>query len=109
MNKTDPSGLQEGGFWAMNDTDRYLPRWQPPMPYRCGPSSSPFVEFLIPESMGGLLGSLGNLFNFNPGCTGHDICYGTCGEAKAKCDLQLYKDIMKECEKPGLERAFFRT
>ena len=32
-------------------------------------------------------------------CDKHDECYQTCGSSKAKCDLQMYYDMMKICTK----------
>ena len=36
--------------------------------------------------------------DFTPACNNHDICYGTCGEDKSKCNQKLEQDMKNVCD-----------
>jgi YD repeat-containing protein len=44
-------------------------------------------------------------------CDNHDTCYSRCSAIKLECDLQLRRDIMKECNKmpAGATRGLCKT
>lgn len=58
------------------------PSWKP-TPNGC---SAPLV--------GGSFGS----WDFTPACDKHDLCYGTCGASKRKCDKLFYKLMTAICD-----------
>lgn len=37
------------------------------------------------------------LWDFGPACNGHDICYGTCGSKKSKCDSDFLQNMLDVC------------
>ena len=36
--------------------------------------------------------------NFKPGCDVHDVCYGTCGNSQAQCDMDLGRAGIEACK-----------
>jgi RHS repeat-associated protein len=44
----------------------------------------------------------GPKITFKPSCDSHDICYGTCGSKKSKCDDDFLKDLKKQCDDSGI-------
>lgn len=70
------------------------------IPGFCG---SGWNEPFVPDGFGTI--------DFNPACKKHDECYAKCGASKTECDLQLRRDIRKECDKllPSGQRGLCRT
>jgi len=54
----------------------------------CGPADS--VD-LVPDTFGPV--------NFGPGCDIHDVCYGTCGSDRKKCDDDMRSYMYGACVK----------
>ena len=44
-------------------------------------------------------------FDFSRPCRNHDLCYGTCGSAKADCDRKFFDDMMTVCERAPYMRV----
>lgn len=74
-----------------------------PENFRCGPgpASQPLLEWLVPESVGGLLGPLGDRYTITPACALHDVCYSTCGISQEQCDAGLGANVMTICLEGG--------
>ncbi|MBK7657980.1 MAG: hypothetical protein IPJ28_01985 [Betaproteobacteria bacterium] len=49
--------------------------------------------------------------DFNDACKKHDECYSRCGASKQECDLELRRNMRRECDKLPLggQRGFCRT
>jgi len=81
-------------FW---DSVRNLPR-KP----ECGPSGSPFLEAIVPDSVGGsYTGPFGSAYKITPACETHDSCYSTCGTSQEQCDSQFREDVKNICLQGG--------
>ena len=50
-------------------------------------------------------------WSFAEPCSNHDRCYGTCGEQKAKCDDDFFKDMEVKCNNmsPGLKMVLYKS
>ena len=104
INRKDPTGLDDADI-AYRDTDYYrdLERrgneyWKSvrnsPKRPECGPASSPVVEWLVPDHIGG---PFTPVHSISPACESHDSCYSTCGMPKGQCDTQLGQDVTSTC------------
>jgi RHS repeat-associated protein len=57
----------------------------------CGPGN--WGDAIIPDQPYG--------YNFDPACSSHDGCYGTCGKSKRECDKGFYRRMRSECNQRG--------
>ena len=53
-----------------------------------------------PEAYGQFLNNVGNMVlkKFQTCCDGHDMCYGTCGSIKDKCESNFLKCMKGQCD-----------
>ena len=121
---SDPIGL-EGGVNTFTYVENNPLRWidleglmgsgssggrSAPGPYRFGGGGAQpgfcgagWNEPFVPDAFGSI--------DLSKACGSHDKCYSKCGSSKLDCDLELQRDIMKECSKlsSGAARGFCKT
>ena len=85
--ESDPLGIEAGNNTYIYTADNPL-RFRDPQGMKfCG---SGWYEPYVADTFAGLV-------SFEEPCFRHDVCYGTCGADKAKCDRTLRLDMRRQC------------
>jgi RHS repeat-associated protein len=87
--ESDPLGIEAGNNTYAYTADNPL-RYRDPQGLKFCGAGSGVGEKIVPDSFSGLV-------SFEGPCFRHDVCYGTCGADKAKCDRALRMDMRREC------------